>query len=293
MSINVGTKINTDYQLNETKTDNKKSAVLIPEKKISIEPKKDNLKISPDIQKDSKSNTVTKISFAESASKNVSMVLGNAQTAVDAVRWINSANHVSNIAVISRVTRSISPLAHVVGSAHVFHEAERALMSKKANIALGALTMAGASFDVSRGVKQIKEKKVYDGTYNIINGTAGYVTGAALLSNNMKVATVAGIVGVSIPIAKYGSDSTKKLGWFKDSNGKNETVFENFLSKSSKIGDYVSKQTNNKTLGNISKVGTGIVMTTAAVGVSVGGVLAGGASDAIKASEKLVQKVFK
>jgi hypothetical protein len=293
MSINVGTKISTDYQLNETKTDNKTSAILTKEKKLPVEIKKDDLKISQEIQKDSKSNPIKTISFAESASKNASMVLGNAQTAIDAVKWINSTGHATNVAVISRVTRSISPLAHVVGSAHVFQEAERNLMSKKANIALGALTLAGASFDVSRGVKQIQEKKVYEGTYNVINGTAGYVTGAALLGNNMKVATVAGIVGVSIPIAKYGSDSTKKLGWFKDSNGKNETVFENFLSKSSKVGDLVSNKTNNKTLGNLSTVGTGIVMSTAAVGVSIGGVFAGGVSDAINASEKLVQKVFK
>ncbi|MFN4151826.1 MAG: hypothetical protein ACK4IX_12875, partial [Candidatus Sericytochromatia bacterium] len=149
MSINVGTKISTDYQLNETKTDNKKSAVLIPEKKLSVETKKDGLNISPDIQKDSKSNPIKKISFAESASKNASMVLGNSQDAVDAGKWINSTSHATNIAIVSRVTHSISPLAHVVGSAHVFQEAERTLMSKKANIALGALTVAGASFDVS------------------------------------------------------------------------------------------------------------------------------------------------
>lgn len=295
MSIGISSNINTTYQIDKKEESANKNIVSVvhSEKNLNKITKTDKIKISEDLKKDPKSNSLTQISFAESSAKNASMVIGNAQSTIDAIKWLGTVHHTRNIAVVSKITRSISPLAHVIGSAHAFQQAERALTSKNTNRALGAITIVGSGFDITRGIKQIKQKNNYEGTYNVLNGAVGAVTGTALLGNNIKVATIAGIVGVSLPVAKYGSDSTKKLGWFKDNSGKNETVFENFMDKSKKVGTYIEQQTNNKTLGNLSTLGSSAIMLPIAVGVSVVGVVAGGTTDTINGTEKLLKNVFK
>lgn len=222
-------------------------------------------------------NQKAKPEIGERVSKTVSGVIGNAQDILDVTKKVVTIGEsTTQASALSRAARVVAPTVKTLTSLRIVKGVDKLVNNPIANKAFGVFAVAGGGFEIARGVKEIKKGNKEQGVYNIVNGGATVVCGAALFVGAVPVATVAGAVGLTAGVVKYGNDSVKKLGWLKGKDGKDQSAFERLGERANDAEKAVAKATGSKALGYAAKVGSGIAMAPAAIATSVGGAVVQG-----------------